>query len=87
MIKTRLVGLLSHAKKYIIYQVIWQWFALLCQIAMIYCASVFAGTGAVPDGDAGDGSILRRDCACGGCSCGLPVTGRHPIHPAAQVWM
>ena len=40
MIKTRLVGLLSHAKKYIIYQVIWQWLALLCQIAMIYCASV-----------------------------------------------
>ena len=40
MIKKRLVGLLSHAKKYIIYQVIWQWLALLCQIVMIYCASV-----------------------------------------------
>ena len=29
MIKKRLVGLLSHAKKYIIYQVVWQWLALL----------------------------------------------------------
>ena len=40
MIKKRLVGLLSHAKKYIIYQLVWQWLALLCQILMIYCASV-----------------------------------------------
>ena len=40
MIKKRLVGLLSHAKKYIIYQVVWQWLALLCQILMIYCASM-----------------------------------------------
>ncbi len=39
MIKTRLVGLLSHAKKYIIYQAAWQWGALLCQIVMIYCAA------------------------------------------------
>lgn len=36
MIKTRLVNLLSHAKKYIVYQVIWQWLALLCQVVMIY---------------------------------------------------
>lgn len=35
MIKTRLVGLLSHAKKYIIYNVIWQWLALLCQIVVV----------------------------------------------------
>ena len=40
MIKKRLVGLLSHAKKYIIYQVLWQWFSLLCQILMIYSASM-----------------------------------------------
>lgn len=31
MIKKRLVGLLSHAKKYIIYQVVWQWLALLAR--------------------------------------------------------
>lgn len=39
MIKKRLVGLLSHAKKYIVYQVLWQWLSLLCQIVMIGCAS------------------------------------------------
>ena len=36
MIKKRLVGLLAHAKKYIVYQVIWQWLSLLCQILLIY---------------------------------------------------
>ena len=39
MIKKRLVGLLSHAKKYIIYQVAGQWVSLLCQIVLIYCAA------------------------------------------------
>ena len=39
MIKTRLVRLLSHAKKYIVYQVIWQWLSLLCQVATIYAAA------------------------------------------------
>lgn len=36
MIKTRLVKLLSHAKKYIVYQVLWQWLSLLCQVALIF---------------------------------------------------
>lgn len=40
MIKKRLMGLLPHAKKYIVCQVIWQWIALLCQILMVYCASM-----------------------------------------------
>ena len=31
MIKTRLVGLLSHAKTYIVYTILWQWLALLSQ--------------------------------------------------------
>ena len=44
MIKKRLVGLLSHAKKYIIYQVVWQWLALLCQVVMIYSASMLLET-------------------------------------------
>ena len=39
MIKKRLVGLLSHAKKYIVYQAAWLWIALLCQSVMIYCAA------------------------------------------------
>ena len=30
MIKTRLVGLLSHAKKYIVYTILWQWAAPIC---------------------------------------------------------
>lgn len=36
MIKTRLVRLLSHAKKYIVYVVLWQWVALLAQIAAVF---------------------------------------------------
>ncbi len=36
MIKTRLVGLLSHAKKYIAYTVLWQWTALLAQVLAVF---------------------------------------------------
>lgn len=36
MIKTRLIKRLSHAGKYIVYNVLWQWFALLCQIAVVF---------------------------------------------------
>lgn len=36
MIKTRLVRLLSHAKKYIVYNILWQWIALLAQIAAVF---------------------------------------------------
>ena len=36
MIKTRLISLLSDARVYIVYQVLWQWAALLCQIGVIY---------------------------------------------------
>ncbi|MEE1244039.1 MAG: ABC transporter transmembrane domain-containing protein [Frisingicoccus sp.] len=36
MVKKRLVGLLSHAKKYIVYNILWQWIALLAQIAVIF---------------------------------------------------
>lgn len=36
MIKTRLVGLLSHAKKYIVYNIFCQWIALLSQIAAVF---------------------------------------------------
>ena len=42
MIRTRLMGLLPHAKKHIIYQVIWQWLALLCQMAILYSVSLLA---------------------------------------------
>ena len=40
MIRKRLLELLPHAKKYIYYQVMWQWYALLCQILMIYSVSI-----------------------------------------------
>lgn len=40
MIKTRLVKLLSHAKKYIVLQVAWKWMSLLCQVVMIYAAAM-----------------------------------------------
>ena len=36
MIKTRLVGLLSHAKKYIVYTILWQWAALLSQMLAVF---------------------------------------------------
>ena len=36
MIKTRLIKLLSHAKKYIGLQVLYKWLSLLCQVSMIY---------------------------------------------------
>lgn len=36
MIKTRLVGLLSHAKKYIAYNVLCQWVSLLAQIVAVF---------------------------------------------------
>ena len=40
MIKKRLVGLLSHAKKYIVYNIIWQWFALLSQVMAVFQVSL-----------------------------------------------
>ena len=39
MIKTRLIKMLSHARKYIFYQVLWQWVALVCQIVLMYAAA------------------------------------------------
>lgn len=45
MIKKRLVGLLSHAKKYIVYQVVWQWLSLLCQILLIFCGTALLSQG------------------------------------------
>ena len=36
MIKTRLLGLLSQAKKYIVYTILWQWAALLSQVLAVF---------------------------------------------------
>lgn len=46
MIKTRLLGLLSHAKKYIVYTVLWQWLALLSQIVAVFTIANLLGTAA-----------------------------------------
>ncbi len=42
MIKTRLVGLLPRAKKYIVYTVLWQWLALLSQVAAVFSIAKLA---------------------------------------------
>ena len=57
MIKKRLVGLLSHAKKYIVYQVIWQWLSLLCQILLIYSGTTLLT-------EALSGNVTPRMAAC-----------------------
>ena len=36
MLKKRLINLLAHAKKYIVYQILWQIISLLCQVGMIF---------------------------------------------------
>ena len=36
MIKTRVVRLLSHAKKYIVYTIFWQWISLLAQVLAVF---------------------------------------------------
>lgn len=41
MIKTRLVRVLSHAKKYIVFTVLWQWAALLSQILAVFSIAAF----------------------------------------------
>lgn len=43
MIKTRLVRLLSHAKKYIVYNVLWQWIALVAQIISVFTIAGLLG--------------------------------------------
>ena len=65
MIRKRLVHLLAHAKKYVFYQVAWQWAALICQIVMIWCAALSAGAGAERSGDGCDGGALSGDFSCG----------------------
>ena len=43
MIKKRLVRLLSHAKKYIVYNILWQWIALLAQILAVFSIAELLG--------------------------------------------
>lgn len=60
MIKTRLVRLLSHAKKYIVYNVMWQWMALIAQVVSVFTiAGLF---GKLYAKKAASGDIVK--CVC-----------------------
>ena len=41
MIKTRLMGLVPESKKYIVQNIVWQWLALVMNIAAIAAAGIF----------------------------------------------
>lgn len=43
MIKTKLIKLLSHSKKYIAYTVFWQWIALLAQVTAVFTIADLLG--------------------------------------------
>ncbi len=45
MIKTRLLDLLQDSRRYIVYQVAWQWLSLLCQIVIIFMATTLLRMG------------------------------------------
>lgn len=57
MIKTRLIKLLSHAKKYIVYTILWQWIALLSQVAVVF--SIADLLGHVLDRNVSSGLVQR----------------------------
>ena len=57
MIKKRLVRLLSHAKKYIAYNILWQWLALVSQIIAVFSIAGLLGT--VYEGAATGGDIQK----------------------------
>lgn len=60
MIKTRLVQLLPHARKYIVYNILWQWAALAAQIVAVF---IIAGLfGSLYEGDITGNSILQKGC-------------------------
>lgn len=69
MIKTRLVRLLSHAKKYIFYNVLWQWLALLLQVGVIFTITGFIG-------DASRGILQKGMLEKGGVFLLLALIGR-----------
>lgn len=65
MIKKRLVGLLSHAKKYIVFNIFWQWIALLAQIAAVFTIANLlmpALYGLADDGDYRQSAIVLAVC-------------------------
>ena len=59
MIKKRLIQLLSHAKKHIVFQVVWKWLSLLCQIIMVGTVSFLLQKTL-------KGELLAKDIVLGG---------------------
>lgn len=59
MIKKRLIRLLSHAKKHIVFQVVWKWLSLLCQIIMVGTVSFLLQKTL-------KGELLAKDIVLGG---------------------
>ncbi|HCT90420.1 MAG TPA: cysteine ABC transporter ATP-binding protein [Lachnospiraceae bacterium] len=60
MIKTRLVRLLSHAGKYILYQIFWQWGALAAQIVAVFTISGFFEN--LYQGDITGNLVMQKGC-------------------------
>ncbi|MDE6851140.1 MAG: ABC transporter ATP-binding protein/permease [Lachnospiraceae bacterium] len=69
MIKTRLVKLLSHARKYILYHILWQWIALAAQIAAVFILSGILSS-------LYEGSVTGHDIAKKGCVLAVALAGR-----------
>ncbi len=62
MIKTRLLKLLFHAKKYIVYQVIWKWIALLGQVVIVLVISMLLEKCIPKYDNRGSDSVLWHSC-------------------------
>lgn len=60
MIKTRLVKLLSHARKYILYNIFWQWGALVAQIVAVFTISGLLGN--MYEGNITTGVVMQKGC-------------------------
>ena len=60
MIKTRLVKLLSHARKYILYNIFWQWGALVAQIVAVFTISGLLGN--LYEGNVATNLVVQKGC-------------------------
>ena len=60
MIKTRLVKLLSHAGKYILYNIFWQWGALIAQIVLVFTISGLFKN--LYEGNVTAGLVVQKGC-------------------------
>lgn len=100
MIDTRLTGLLSHAKKYIVYNIFWQWISLLAQIGAVFSIADFWGRQqffwkvkkkkCFWHRDRIQGLYMGQDTYCADNLCGSSVYSQKTGtagHPVRQAWM